>query len=352
MPAERATTARELGWRGPLLALLALMLIPLTGLRVVVPIEQGIVLLVPAIAACAIASWWHGGRAALPILWIALAAWTLSRPMTGSTPGFDMIGRGWSLVVAAAFGAVVCFAGPRTFFGRAVGAVAVALVVGLGVLLATGGDRFDATVSAELAARTERSVAVFTSRVSSQPLAAVIGRLSTTESAVAGFRQVVEKAAGVASVVFPALLALETIGVLALAWALFHRLSRVRVGAPLAPLREFRFNDQLVWGILLGATVVMLPTLVGFSAAGWNLLVFFGTLYAVRGLGVVTWYTSPGRRAIATVVALLVASMVALLLIFPPLDVLIVVLTVGVLAMGIGIGDTWVDWRGRARPTT
>jgi hypothetical protein len=328
------------------------MLIPLTWLRVVVPVEQAIVLLVPAIAACALAAWWHGGRAALPIVWVVLAAWTLSRPVTGSTPGFDALARGWSLVVAAGFGAVVCFARARTFFGRAVGAVAVALVVGLGVMLATGGDRLDDTVSAELAMRTDRVVDNFRAGISSPPLSAVFARLATPEVATAGFRQIMEGVVRAAVIVFPALLALETIAVLALAWALFHRLSRVRVGAPLAPLREFRFNDQLVWGILLGATVVMLPTLVGFSAAGWNLLVFFGTLYAVRGLGVVTWFMSPGRLAVATVVAVLLATVVTLLLSVPLARVLVLALTVGVLAMGIGIGDTWVDWRGRARTTT
>ena len=63
------------------------------------------------------------------------------------------------------------------------------------------------------------------------------------------------RSAGVA--VFPALLALESLAALALAWATYHRLSRARLGAPLRPLREFRFNDQLVWGLIVGLTIVL-----------------------------------------------------------------------------------------------
>src|SRR5918992_4326789 len=110
METSGAVAQRERGWRGPILALVALMLIPFTPfIPIVVPIEQAIVLLIPAIAACALAAWWQGGRAALAILWTALAAWTLSRPTLGASPGFDALTRGWSLVVAGAFGAVICF---------------------------------------------------------------------------------------------------------------------------------------------------------------------------------------------------------------------------------------------------
>jgi len=135
---------------------------------------------------------------------------------------------------------------------------------------------------------------------------------------------------------YPSLLALESLAVLALAWALFHRVSRARMGPPLAPLREFRFNDQLVWGLVLGITAVAVPTLAAFRGAGLNLLVFFGALYALRGLGVLTWFFAPGR--------LMVALTIGLAIFMWPL--------LGVFALGIGLGDTWLDWRSRPRPTT
>jgi len=136
--------------------------------------------------------------------------------------------------------------------------------------------------------------------------------------------------------VFPALLALESLAALALAWAAYHRLGRTRLGAPLAPFREFRFNDQLVWGLIVGLTVVFLPTLAGLRAAGSNLLVFFGALYALRGLGVLAWFLAPGPLASALAVG-------AVMLFWPILLVA---------ALGLGLGDTWADWRRRPRPTT
>ena len=40
-----------------------------------------------------------------------------------------------------------------------------------------------------------------------------------------------------------------------------NRASRTRIGAPLRPLSEFRFSDQLVWGVVVGVTILVLPTL-------------------------------------------------------------------------------------------
>ena len=135
---------------------------------------------------------------------------------------------------------------------------------------------------------------------------------------------------------YPSILALESLAVLALAWGLYHRVSRARIGAPLAPLKEFRFNDQLVWGLVLGITAVAVPTLKAFSTVGLNLLVFFGALYALRGLGVLAWFFAPGR--------LMVALTIGLAIFMWPL--------LGVFALGVGLGDTWLDWRSRPRPTT
>src|SRR5688572_24697072 len=153
MAVEGAAAPRELGWRGPILALLAMTLLPITPLRVVTPIEQSIILLIPALAACALVAWWNGGRAGLAIVWVLLAGWTLARPSTASSPQFDALSRGWSLIVAACFGLVCCLAGARTFFSRALGAVAVALAVGLAIIVATRGDAVRETVLGELSLR-------------------------------------------------------------------------------------------------------------------------------------------------------------------------------------------------------
>ena len=132
---------------------------------------------------------------------------------------------------------------------------------------------------------------------------------------------------------FPALLALESLAALALAWAVYHRLGRVRLGPPLAPLKEFRFSDQLVWGLVAGMLLVV-TGVAPLGALGGNLLLFFGVLYALRGLGVVLWFLAPGRLVMALLIGFAVLFWLVL----------------GVLALGVGVGDTWLDWRRRVRP--
>jgi hypothetical protein len=336
MTVEGAAAPRELGWRGPILALLALSILPITPLRVVTPIEQTVVLLVPALAACALVAWWNGGRAGLALVWVALAAWTLNRPAIGASAHFDLLARGWSLIVAACFGLVCCLGGSRAFFVRALSAVTVALAIGLAVIAVTRNDRVGEMVLTELTARSTRATAGFHAALSASPRwTELTARDTAAAEAATAIVTLIEKGAVNGASVFPALLGLESLVILALAWALFHRLSRVRIGAPLAPLRDFRFNDQLVWGVLLALTILWLPTLDVVRAAGWNLLLFFGGLYAVRGFGVLAWFLSPGRFTVTIIVLLL--------FMFPPL---------GALAFGLGLGDTWLDWRNRARPTT
>jgi hypothetical protein len=147
--------------------------------------------------------------------------------------------------------------------------------------------------------------------------------------------------------VFPALLALQSLAALALAWATYHRLSRTRLGAPLRPLREFRFNDQLVWGLIVGLTIMLLPTLTAVSGVGKNLLVFFGALYAVRGLGVLSWFMAPGSLGLTLGLAFL-----TLWVPFVNVFAALAFMMVGIASVALGLGDTWADWRSRARSTS
>src|SRR5665647_1845904 len=92
---------------------------------------------------------------------------------------------------------------------------------------------------------------------------------------------------------FPALLALETLAALGLAWALYHRVGRARIGAPLASLRLFRFNDQFIWGLVGGLALLVVPGLGPVRGLGANMLVFFGVLYGLRGAGVALFFLAP-----------------------------------------------------------
>ena len=125
-----------------------------------------------------------------------------------------------------------------------------------------------------------------------------------------------------------ALLALESLAALALGWGAYRRLSPVQIGPPLSPLIDFTFNDQLVWGLAVGATLC-LPAFTEARNAGYNLLLFFGTLYLIRGIGVLAWMAR-GRY-----VYILILSLI------PQVFVIV--------TLALGLGDTWLDLRKRAK---
>lgn len=331
---------RERGWTQLILALVAFLLIPGTPLLpTLLPIERTLVLLVPAMAACALAGWRAGGRFWLAVVWVALAAMVLSRPWPASTPSFDTLTRAWSLMLAAAFGLVSVLGGPRRFLGRALTALVMAgsiAAVSLAVVRAAP-TRVQRTVAIELEARAEKEVTNWRRAFGTPEMRKRLAASPSTDSMVQQMQQEIAMLPEASTAAFPAVLALESLAALALAWALYHRVSRARIGAPLAPLREFRFNDQLVWGVIAGLTMVLLPTLANLRGVGANLLVFFGALYVLRGAGVAAFFMAPGW------ITALMLTIFALL--FGPF------LAVG--ALGLGLGDTWLDWRTRrARPTS
>lgn len=147
------------------------------------------------------------------------------------------------------------------------------------------------------------------------------------------------KGTGSLLVLAPALLGLESLLALALGWATYHRMSRTRIGPPLAALRDLRFNDQLVWGLVVGATLLLLPTLSDWRAIGANAVCFFGTLYALRGAGVLVWWI-PDRLAVMALFALVV-----LVPLLGPVWLLALLLAITFI---LGLGDTWRDFRAGA----
>ena len=91
-----------------------------------------------------------------------------------------------------------------------------------------------------------------------------------------------------------------------------------------------------MWGLIAGLVVAVVPWFAPVDALGANLIVFFGALYAVRGLGIVLWFLSPGKLAMALLIVFAVLFWHVL----------------GALALGLGVGDTWLDWRRRAKART
>jgi hypothetical protein len=342
IPRPKAEPRR--GWRKLLLAFIAFVLIPASPLRSLLPVDETMMLFVPAIAACALVGWWAGGRMFSALLWVALAVVMTTQDVAATGVYGNMI-RGWSLLLAGAFG-VACIVGPnRAFFSKALSAVAVALCVGFGIaMLGSGGLPGTAdAIASEFARRNAEAIAGISKAMQQWPelsnMPAFTDFSSTANQILSGFSRV-------GQAMFPALLALESLAALGLAWALYHRLTRQRIGVPLAPLREFRFNDQFVWGLIVGLIILVLPILAGVRTVGGNLVLFFGALYAMRGLGVLAWFMSPGTFATTLVAG-------AILVWVPVVNVVAILgfMTLGVTALGLGVGDTWADWRNRARST-
>jgi hypothetical protein len=354
---ERSTAS---GWQRLLVALVATMALSLApiwppalglfaaGARVLIPVEQPLLLLVPAMAVCTVLGWRHGGRLMIALAWVLLAGWMLSRATSGggASTSYDLLARGWALLLAASFGVVSLLGARRPFFTRALSAVGVAVAIAV-LAIAVGSAspmRVARVMERELSRRVESSLGPWrahTTEPAWQRFAARSPELAARADETAAL---LERIPAVGAAAGPALLGLESLLMLALAYVGYHRVSRVRIGPVLAPLREFRFNDQLVWGLVVGSTLALLPTLAEWRAGGINLLLFFGALYALRGLGVLTWW-APEWAA--------VAALVGLLLLVPLLGPAPLLTTLFVLTLGLGLGDTWRDWRNhRARSTT
>ena len=344
-PAARS----ERSWGKFLLALLALLLVPaLPQFSAILPVEQTTLLLVPAIAACALVGWWAGGKLLLAVFWIGIAVLVAGLPAAGAA--YRDLVRGWSLLVAGAFGLVCLFGNDRRFFVRALTALIIAFVLaGMMGMLGAGGPALRDTLAAELERRNANWTGMLETFIARYPRewAEVTSRMPDADGFSAQLAEQLRVLSRAGVTLFPSLLALQSLAALGVAWSAYHRVSRARLGPPLAPLREFRFNDQLVWGLIVGLTLLVLPTLSAFRGLGQNLLLFFGTLYAVRGLGVLSWFLPPNGLGIGVAVG------VAMLFI-PVIQVLAVLgfFVLVVASFGLGLGDTWADWRSRARSTT
>lgn len=332
-----AEPPREVGWRGPLFGLVLVLLLPsLPPFLLLFPVHRSQVLFAPALAALAMVGWRSGGRLALAALWTAAAVWILGMPGDGSD-AFTMLLRGWALLLAASFGGVLLSGWGERFLDRALLAIGVALLLGVLTLLVGGGiGEARLVFENELVRRSELAQAAWTAFTGQPQWQEMLSeRADIVELAKQVERQFVVLPQ-LARLFAPALLAVQSLVVLALTWAIYHRFGRVRIGPPLAPLRDLRFHDAFVWGVIAGLLAIVLRAEGVWWFLGMNALAVSVVMYALRGIGVLLWFLSPGRWSIViwTIVLVLFLQIV------------------GVMAFVIGLGDTWLDWRRRARPKT
>lgn len=331
--AEATTTAEKKQSWGPLLwGLAALLLCPFLPFFVALfPIQQTLLLLVPIIAACSIVGWKLGGRAALAVIWIVFSVWMLLQPAGESGTQYDQMARGWAVLLAASFGLVNLWGTTIPFFTRALTAVSIAIGIGFVIALASpsGIARFEHAAGEELTRRTSAMIESVQAGLDDPESRALLERLPGVEPVDERAIDMMREMPAYAATLLPALLALESLAVLALGWGVYRRLTPMQIGPPLSPLTEFRFNDQLVWGLAVGATLCLLPAFEEGKNAGYNLLLFFGALYLIRGTGVLAWIAR-GRYVL-----------IVLLTLIPQIFIIV--------TLALGLGDTWLDLRKRAK---
>jgi hypothetical protein len=335
MPDTATSDNTRQSWRPLLWGLAAFFLVPLMPLGdVIFPIQQTLLLFVPALAACSIIGWRSGSRAALAVIWLALAVWMLLQPAGVPGTPYSEIARAWAILLAASFGLVGLLSTATPFFVRGMAAVGIALAVGLTIALSSpsGIARFQHAGGEEFMRRASASLSQFQQKWDTEQWKNLAARAPLLQAADDWATDLERGMPKHTTPLLPALLALESLAALGLAWAVYHRLSAVRIGPALGRLTEFRFNDQIIWALAVGLTLILLPAFNDGRNAGFNLLLFFGALYAIRGLGVLAWI-SKGRYLFIIVLSLIPQG----------------ILLLGLLALALGLGDTWLDLRRRAR---
>jgi hypothetical protein len=257
------------------------------------------------------------------MLVLALVAMTVT--VLGLRDGVWYVERAWALLIAGWFVGLTLAQPTWRPASRALGAVAGASA-SAAALLATrpvAWDALDFTITSRVVAGVTNTLDAVRVLRQGDPLPATL---------VSGMYEVAETQASV----FPAMLALASMAALGVAWWIYVR----AVGGgdqALGPVRDFRFNDHLVWAMIGGLLLMMLRWGDALSRVGANVVVVMAALYALRGAGVVVFVS--GGISLLGFVALGFGLLAA-----PPIVVGVAVL--------IGIGDTWLDLRARVGTAT
>lgn len=226
--------------------------------------------------------------------------------------------RGWAVLAGGWFVALTLRRPEASFSGRALGAVAGAAAVVAALLGVQSGAW--GTIEWAVGERIAQGVGT-----ALEALRLMRGGEALPPALVTAIHETVQAQ----TKVFPALLGISSMAALGVAWWVYVRLSSGS-DQGVGPLRDFRFNDHLVWVFIAGLLLLVTRWEDVLARVGANTVVFMGALYAVRGAAVIL-FLSGGLSLFGYV-------MLAFGLVFlPPL-----VLTG---AMVIGIGDTWLDVR-------
>lgn len=257
-----------------------------------------------------------GPRSVMAALVVGIA---VTAAALGDRTGLWWFERGWALLLGGTFVWVSDWRGDWGFAAKALAAVWLAATVAALIFIARPAAWLDVN-------------ALITSRANEAAASAVRLLGDRADDTVLAL---VQRIVALQVAVFPALIGVSSLAALGVVGTLHGWLGgwRTRFGE----LRNFRFNDHLVWVWLMGLALILAP--VGGIAAriGGNAVLFMGVLYVVRGAAVVLSLVG----GISLTVGIL-GGLVALL-IYP-----ILALLTGAMLI-VGLGDTWLNVRARVR---
>ena len=256
---------------------------------------------------------------------VAIAAVILGLGFAGSRPGGMewYVPRAWSLIAGGTFVAVTAARGHTGLVGRTLGAVGLALmaVLAIGAIRPGVIQAVDWWMAAEI-----RQAALAAGDILQQ------FRGNTDPDLSRQLDAAVQKWVDLQQDVYPAMLSLATLAGLGLSWFGLERLSG-SVRSP-GPVRDFRFSDQLIWLLIGGLMLLVLP-LGGFAfRLGENATLFMGGLYLLRGTAILMWIGAAAATSVWTAALLTLAA----LFLYP--------FVLGT-ALVLGVSDTWLDLRAR-----
>ena len=237
--------------------------------------------------------------------------------MVGPYDSMWYLERGWALLLGGCFFGLSIARPKMKTSDRALEAVFGALVLGtiLMTLMSGAWNILDWVISDRVRATVAQVIA-----------------LGGSEGLAPALITALYQTADIQILIFPALTALASMSALLLSWWLFIFFSG-RSEEAFGPVKDFRFNDHLIWMLVVGLFLLFTRWSEPLQRLGSNAVVFIGALCAVRGAAVIVFITG-GFSVLGYAMTLL-----GLVIVTP------IVLGGAVL---IGIADIYLDFRKRS----
>lgn len=276
-------------------------------------------------------------------------------PGPGEAGGWHFL-RGWCLLAGGLFLALSSAGRPAGLLDRSLAAVGIAAAAVAALALVRPG--FGATIDGWMEAQIREAATAAGALLAVEPGDA--GTLSDSMS------RAIATWADVQLEIYPALLGLATTAALSVGWYFAARGAgprgavegtlevaegddgdeRARPGAADDPVarsgpprvREFGFRDELIWVLVGGLALLVLPLGAAAFRIGENATVFMGALYLLRGAAILGWMAAAAVTSIWSWAVIVIGVVLA----YP---------IVAGTALVMGIGDTWLHVRERMRAT-